>query len=98
MSTAAEFVKAGITGQTFREIVEKFGKPFNTVAQDDPVMGNYAIAFAWFREREHLPVTEAFDKAMTLTTAAVEALFENPSSPGLKAVVDFGSQPPTTTP
>lgn len=98
MTTAAEFAKAGITGQTFREITEKFGKPFNRIGEDDPVMGNYALAFAWFREREHLPVPEAFDKAMTLTTSGVEGLFEDPTVPGVKAVVDFDSPPPTTTP
>ena len=98
MTTAAEFAKSGITGQTFREITEKFGKPFNTVAQEDPVMANYAIGFAWFREREHLPVAAAFDKAMTLTTEQVEALFEDPSDPGVRTAVDFASQPPMTTP
>ena len=98
MATAAEFAKSGVTGQTFREITEKFGKPFNRIGEDDPVMGNYAIAFAWFREREHLPVPAAFDKAMTLTTSQVEALFEDPSLPGVQAVADFASQPPTTTP
>lgn len=98
MTTAAEFAKAGITGQTFREITEKFGKPFNTVAQDDPVMANYAIGFAWFREREHLSVPAAYDKAMGLTTAQVEALFENADAPTVAAAVDFVSQPPTTMP
>lgn len=97
MTTAAEFVKAGITGQTFREISDKFGKPFNAVAQDDQVMGNYALAFAWFREREHLPVQPAFDKAMTLTVAQIEQLFED-STAEARAVVDFASQPPATTP
>lgn len=98
MTTAMEFVKAGITGQTFREISEKFGKPFNTVASDDPVMGNYALAFAWFKEREHLTVQAAYDKAMTLTTSAVEALFENGKDPKVEAAADFVSQPPMTTP
>ena len=98
MTTAGEFARAGVTGQTFREITEKFGKPFNQIGQDDPVMGNYAIAFAWFREREHLPVPAAFDKAMTLTTAQVEELFEDSSAPEVQAVVDFDSPPPTTTP
>lgn len=98
MTTAAEFVKAGITGQTFREITEKFGKPFNRVAEEDPVMANYALAFAWFREREHLAVPAAYDKAMTLTTGAVENLFEDGSMPGVQAVADFDSQPSTTTP
>lgn len=98
MATAKEFVRAGITGQTFREIAEKFGKPFNSVAQEDPVMGNYAIAFAWYREKEHLPVPESYDKAMTLTTAQVEGLFEDIKDPKVKAVADFVSPPPTTTP
>lgn len=98
MATAAEFARSGITGQTFREITEKFGKPFNRVAEDDPVMANYAIAYAWFREREHLPVPAAFDKAMTLTTAQIEALFEDATTPGVQAVVDFDSPPPATTP
>src|SRR5690348_11161238 len=98
MTTAAEFVKGGITGQTFREITEKFGRPFNRVAEEDPVMANYAIAFAWYREREKLPVPAAFDKAMTLTTGQVEALFEDPTVPGVQAAVDFVSPPPTTTP
>ena len=98
MTAAEEFIKAGITGQTFREITEKFGKPFNQVAEDDPVMGNYAIAFAWFREREHLPVPAAYEKAMSLTNADVEALFEDPTTPEVKAVVDFASPPPMTTP
>lgn len=98
MTTAKEFVKTGITGQTFREIAEKFGKPFNAVADDDPVMGNYALAFAWFRVKEHLPVPAAFDKAMTLTTADIEALFDNAADPGVKALADFDSPPRTTTP
>jgi len=98
MTTAAEFAKSGITGQTFREITEKFGKAFNAVAQEDPVMANYALAFAWFREREHLPVQPAFDKAMTLTTAGVESLFEDSKVEGVQAVVDFDSPPPTTMP
>jgi hypothetical protein len=98
MATAGEFVRAGITGQTFREITEKFGKSFNAVAQEDQVMGNYAIAFAWFREKEHLPVPEAFDKALSLTTAGVEALFEDEKIPAVATMVDFDSQPPTTTP
>ena len=98
MTTAAEFVKSGVTGQTFREITEKFGKPFNAVAQEDPVMANYALAFAWYREREHLPVPAAYDKALTLTTEQVEQLFEDPAVPGVKAAADFGSPPPTMTP
>lgn len=98
MTTAAEFARAGITGQTFREISEKFGKPFNAVAEEDPVMANYAIAFAWYREREHLQVQAAFDKALTLTTEGVEGLFEDASVPGVEAVADFDSPPPTTTP
>lgn len=97
MTTAREFARAGITGQTFREITEKFGKPFNRVAEEDPVMGNYAIAFAWYREREHLPVQEAFDKAMGRTTAQVEGLFEE-QTPEVAAVVDFDLPTPTMTP
>jgi hypothetical protein len=98
MTTAAEFVKAGITGQTFREISEKFGNTFSRIAGDDPVMGNYAIAFAWFREREHLPVPAAFEKALGLTTAGVEGLFEDAGEPGVQALADFDSPQPTTTP
>lgn len=98
MTTASEFLKAGITGQTFREISQKFGKNFNAVAAEDPVMANYALAFAWFREREHLQVQDAFDKAMTLTTVAVEALFEDAKAPGVQAVADFDSPQPMTTP
>lgn len=93
MATSAEFVRAGVTGQTFREISEKFGKPFNRLAEDDPVSGNYALAFAWFREKEKLPVPAAFDKAMGLTVAGIEALFE-PSTGEVEA--DFVSPPPTT--
>jgi hypothetical protein len=84
MATAGEFVRAGITGQTFREITEKFGKSFNAVAQEDQVMGNYAIAFAWFREKEHLPVPEA--------------LFEDEKIPEVAMMADFVSTPPSTTP
>lgn len=98
MTTAAEFAKAGITGNTFREIAEKFGKPFNTVAQEDSAMANFALAFAWFREREHLPLPAAYDKAMGLTTAEVIALFEDGDAPTVKAAADFASPPPTTTP
>lgn len=98
MATAAEFARTGITGQTFREIAEKFGKPFNKVAEDDPVMANYAIAFAWYREREHLPVPESFDKAMRLTTAGVEGLFEDSADPAVQVASDFVSPQPTTTP
>lgn len=98
MTTAKEFVKAGVTGQTFREISEKFGKSFNAVCEEDPVMGNYALAFAWFREREHLQVQPAFDKAMTLTNAGIESLFEDTTAPGVSAMADFVSPPPATTP
>jgi hypothetical protein len=98
MSTAEEFVKSGVTGQTFREITEKFGKPFGRVAEEDPVMANYAVAFAWLREREHLPVQVAYDKAMTFTTTAIEALFDDTSTPEVKALADFDSPPRTTTP
>jgi hypothetical protein len=98
MTTAIEFAKGGITGQTFREITEKFGKPFNRIGEDDPVMGNYALAFAWFREREHLALPAAYDKAMTLTTDGVLALFEDVDVPEVKAAADFVSPPLTTTP
>lgn len=98
MTTAAEFVKGGITGQTFREITEKFGKPWNQVAEGDPVMANVALGFAWYREREHLPVPEAYDKAMKLTIADVELLFEDVKVPGVAAMADFDSLPSTTTP
>lgn len=98
MATAAEFVKSKVTGQTFREISEKFGKPFNRVAEEDPVMANYAIAFAWFRETDHLQVQEAFDKAMSLSTSQIEGLFDDAKDPGVKANADFVSPPPTTTP
>ena len=53
---------------------------------------------AWFRAREHLPVQAAYDKAMTLTTTAIEALFEDAAAPEVKAVADFDSPPRTTTP
>lgn len=98
MTTATEFIKSGVTGQTFREITEKFGKNFNAVATEDQAMGNYALAFAWFREREHLPVPAAYDKAMTLTINDIEKLFEEATTPAAKAIVDFASQPPATTP
>lgn len=98
MTTAGEFAKSGITGQTFREITEKFGEHFNGLAKSDPTMANFAVAFAWFREREHLPVPAAYDKAMTLTTAQVEALFEDPAVPEVQVAADFDSPPPTTTP
>lgn len=98
MTTSEEFIKAGVTGQTFRDIADKFGKPFTAIAADDPVMANYALAFAWFREREHLPVPAAYDKAMTLTNAAIEALFEDDKDPKVVAVADFASPPPMTMP
>lgn len=98
MTTANEFLNNGITGQTFREIIEKFGKPYNTIAQDDQIMANYAVAFAWYRGKEHLPVQEAFDKAFTLTISEVVALFEDSTVPKVKAVADFDSPPPTTMP
>jgi hypothetical protein len=98
MTTAQEFVKSGITGNTFREITEKFGKPFNAIAQEDPAMANFALAFAWFRDREHLPLPAAYDKAMGLTNSQVIGLFEDIDAPGVKAAADFDSPPPTTTP
>lgn len=97
MTTSTEFMKSGITGQTFREIIEKFGRPFNRLAEEDEVMWNYALGFAWFREREHLTVPEAYSRAMGSSINGIEALFEE-STPEVKAAVDFGSQPPTTTP
>jgi hypothetical protein len=97
MTTAQEFIQSGITGQTFREIQDKFGSPFNSLMIDDPVMGNYALGFAHFRDREHLSVPEAWERVMKLSTAAVAALFEEPT-PEAKAASDFASQPPTTTP
>lgn len=98
MTTAEEFMKSGITGQTWREISEKFGRPFNELAASDPVMGNYALAFAWIREREKLPIPAAYDKTMTLTTSQVEGLFDDASVPEVKAAADFVSPPPTTMP
>lgn len=97
MATSDEFLKSGITGQTFREITEKFGRPFNRIAEEDEVSANYALAFAWFREREHLPVQAAFDKAHTLTINGVVDLFEE-KTPEVAALVDFGSPQPTTMP
>jgi hypothetical protein len=97
MTTSAEFIKGGITGQTFREVIEKFGRPFNRLAEEDEVMWNYALGFAWFREREHLPVPEAHSKVMSLSINGIEALFED-KTPEVQALVDFGSQPPTTMP
>jgi hypothetical protein len=96
--TPEEFTKTRITGQTFREISEKFGKAFNDLGQGDPIMANYAIAFAWFREMEHLPVPEAYSNAMALTTAAVEGLFEDRSDATVQAVSDFVSRPLETMP
>jgi hypothetical protein len=61
-------------------------------------MANYALAFAWFRETDRLQVNEAFDKAMGLSTSQVEGLFEDAKDPGVKAMSDFASPPPTTTP
>ena len=98
MTTAAEFSQAGITGHTFREIVEKFGKPFNRIAEEDEVMSNYALGFAWLREREHLPIEEAFDKVMTMSVKGIMDFFEDGNDPAVKAAVDFASQPSTTTP
>jgi hypothetical protein len=99
MTTAAEFSTAGITGQTFREIPEKFGMTWNELGQTDKIMANYALAFAFFRDREHLKVQDAYDKAMTLTIKQIEALFDDePETPEEKAVVDFAAPPSTTTP
>lgn len=98
MTTSAEFVKSGITGQTFREITEKFGSPLANIGDKDPVMALFALGFAWIREREHLQVQAAYDKAMTMTPGGIEALFEPDTKPGVKAQSDFVSPPPTTTP
>lgn len=98
MATAKEFAKSGITGQTFKEITDKFGQNFNALAESDKTMANFALAFAWFRDREHLPVPEAYAKALGLTTSQVVALFEDHEKPGVEAAADFVSPPPTTTP
>lgn len=98
VATAQEFINSGITGQTFREIKEKFGESFNDLAAQDKVMYNYAIAFAWNRNREHLPVPEAWDKAMGMTNTQIAALFEDEADPEVSAAVDFDSPPPSTTP
>lgn len=97
MTTASEFAKTGITGQTFREIRDKFGETFTALAETDQVMANYALAFAWYRDSQHLPVPEAYEKAMGLTTAQVEALFED-DAPEVQAAQDFGSMPLTKMP
>jgi hypothetical protein len=96
MTTSKEFIKGGVTGQTFREITEKFGKPFRTLGEADAVMSVYALGFAWFREREHLPVPAAYDKAMSWSIDQIEALFEESDDAEVEA--DFVSPPPTTTP
>lgn len=98
MATAQEFINSGITGQTFREIKDKFGESFNDLATQDKVMYNYAIAFAWCRNRDHLPVPEAWDRSMGMTNTEIAALFEDESEPEVKAAADFVSTPPTTTP
>lgn len=98
MVTAQEFVKTGMTGHTFREIREKFGQSFDRIPDDDKLMTNYALAFAWVRVREQLPIDAAYDKALNMTTAQIEALFEDSSDPLVKAQSDFVSQPPATTP
>lgn len=98
MTTAAEFVKSGITGHTFREIREKFGAPFERLSDEDKVMTNYALAFAWVRENEQLPVEAAHDKALKMHMSEIEALFEDDGDPKVKAAADFVSQPSTTMP
>lgn len=98
MTTMKEFVKSGITGQTFREITEKFGKPFKSLGEEDAVMSVYALGFAWFRERERLPLPAAYDRAMGSTVDQIESLFQDENEKGVKAEVDFASQPSTTTP
>lgn len=97
MTTAKEFARAGITGQTFREIQEKFGKSWNELGQSGDIMTNYALAFAWFRDREHLPVPAAYDKAMQLTTDGVNALFDDGDDVDVQKHADFVSPPSTTT-
>lgn len=97
MTTASEFVKGGITGQTFREITEKFGKPLDQIPAEDKMMSLFAMGFAWFREREHLSVPDAYSKAMGCTPEQISDLFE-PETKKTKAEADFDSQPPTTTP
>lgn len=98
MTTISEFVKSGITGQTFREIREKFGQALDRIGDEDKVMSLYAIGFAWFREREHLPMPAAYDKAMSYNVEQIETLFEDERNPDVKAAADFVSQPTTTTP
>jgi hypothetical protein len=98
MTTLKEFTRSGITGQTFREITEKFGKPFNALGESDAVMSTYAVAYAWIREREHLPVPDAFNKAMTWTIDQIEGVFEDGTDPEVKKEEDFASPPHTTTP
>jgi len=95
MTTGMECMKSGVTGQTYREIIEKFGNNINRISEQDEVSANYAIAFAWFREREHLPVQAAYEKSMSLTITQIEALFEEPT-PEVQAAVDFVSPPSTT--
>lgn len=98
MTTAQEFINSGITGQTFREIKDKFGDSFNDLAAQDKVMYNYAIAFAWHRNKEHLPVPEAWDKAMAMTNTQIGDLFDDGTEPEVKATADFAQPQPTTTP
>ena len=98
MTTSKEFLKAGVTGQTFREITEKFGRNFNRLSEEDELMANYALGFAWLREREHLPVPEAYTKALGLTIGQIMDYFEDPEIPEVAVNADFVSQPPTTTP
>lgn len=98
MTTISEFVKSGVTGQTFREIREKFGQPLDRIGDEDRVMSLYAIGFAWFRERDHLPASAAYEKAMSFNVEQIEALFEDEKDADVKAAADFVSPPPTTTP
>lgn len=99
MATMTAFTKTGIKGQTFREIAEKFGKPLRELGESDAVMSLYAIGFAWFRESEHLPVPEAYAKAMDSTLGSIEGLFDpEPKSAKEKAEEDFVKPPSTTTP
>lgn len=99
MATITGFTKTGIKGQTFREIAEKFGKPLRELGESDAVMSLYAVGFAWFRETEHLPLPEAYAKAMDCNLESIEGLFDpEPKNAKAKAEADFVKPPSTTTP
>ena len=51
---------SGVTGQTHKEIKEKFGFSFNDLVKAEDLMANFALAFAWFRETDHMPVPAAY--------------------------------------